>query len=51
MIGEMTSKSSNLPKNYNYNHFFLANVKWKSESKIPNDSTPFEYFLNKSDFL
>ena len=65
LIGEVTLKSSNLPRKitnnkvdifdetkiaYEFNSFF-TNVRKNLASKIPNTSTLFEYFVNKYHFV
>ena len=65
LIGKVTLKSSNLPRiitvnkiylfdetkiAHDFNSFF-TNIGKNLASKIPNASTPFEYFVNKSDFV
>ena len=65
LIGKMTLKSSNLPRKitvheidlfdqtkiaHEFNSFF-TNIGKNLVSKIPNASTPFEYFVNISDFV
>ena len=65
LIGKMTLKSSNLPRKITVNkvdlfdqtkiahefNSFFTNIGKNLASKIPNASTPFEYFVNKSDFV
>ena len=65
LIGKMTIKSSNLPRKITVNkvdlfdqtkiahefNSFFTNIGKNLASKIPNASTPFEYFVNKSDFV
>ena len=65
LIGKVTLKSSNLSRKitvykvdlfgetkiaHEFNSFF-TNVGENLASKIPNVSTPYEYFVNKSDFV
>ena len=65
LIGKVKLKSSNLPRKitgdkvdlfdqtkivHEFN-FFFTNIEKNLASKIPNASTPFEYFVNKSDFV
>ena len=65
LIGKVTLKSSNFPCKitvnkvhlfdqtktaHEFNSFFM-NIGKNLASKIPNASTPFEYFVNKSDFV
>ena len=63
LIGKVTLKLSNLPRKitvkvdlfdqtkiaHEFNSFF-TNIGKNLASKIPNASTQFEYFVNKSDF-
>ena len=65
LIGKMTLKSSNFPRKITVNkvdlfdqtkiacefNSFFTNIGKNRPSKIPNASTPFEYFVNKSDFF
>ena len=65
LIGKMTIKSSNLPRKITVNkvdlfdqtkiahefNSFFTNIEKNLASKIPNASTLFEYFVNKSDFV
>ena len=65
LIGKVKFKSSNLPRKITVNkvdlldqtkivhefNSFFTNVGKNLASKIPNASTPFEYFVNKSDFV
>ena len=65
LIGKMTLKSSNLPRKITVNkvdliaqtkivhefNSFFTNICENLTSKIPITSTPFEYFVNKSDFV
>ena len=65
LIGKMTLKSSNLPRKITVNkvdlfdqtkiahefNFFFTNIGKNLASKIPHTSTPFEYFVNKSNFV
>ena len=65
LIGKVKLKSSNLPRETTVNkvdlldetkiaHEFnslFTNVRKNLASKIPNASTPFAYFVNKSDFV
>ena len=65
LIGKVKLKSSNLPRKITVNkvdlfdqtkiarefNFFFTNIGKNLASKIPNASTPFEYFVNKSDFV
>ena len=65
LIGKMTIRSSNLPRKITVNkvdlfdqtkiahefNSFFTNIGKNLASKIPNASTPFEYFVNKSDFV
>ena len=64
-IGKMTLKSSNDPRKITVNkvdlfdqtkiahefNSFITNIGKNLASKVPNASTPFEYFVNKSDFV
>ena len=65
LIGKVTLKSSNLSRKitvykvdlfgetkiaHEFNSFF-TNAGKNLASKIPNVSTPYEYFVNKSDFV
>ena len=65
LIWKVTLKSSNLPRKITVNkvdlfdqtkiahefNSFFTNIGKNLASKIPNASTPFEYFVNKSDFV
>ena len=65
LIRKMTLKSSNLPRKITVNKIdlfdqtkiahefnsFFTNIEKNLASKIPNASTLFEYFVNKSDFV
>ena len=65
LIGKMTIKSSNLPRKITVNkvdlfdqtkiahefNSFFTNIGKNLANKIPNASTPFEYFVNKPDFV
>ena len=65
LIGKTTLKSSNFPRKITVNkvdlfdqtkiacefNSFFANIGKNPASKIPNASTPFEFFVNKSDFF
>ena len=65
LIGKVTLKSSNLPQKITVSkvdlfyqtkimhefNFFFANVGKNLVSKVTNTSNPFEYFVNKSDFV
>ena len=65
LIGKVRLKSSNLPQKitdkkvdlfdqteiaHEFNSFF-TNIGKNLANKIPNASTPFEYFVNKPDFV
>ena len=65
LIGKVTLKSSNLPQKITVSkvdlfyqtkimhefNFFFTNVGKNLVSKVTNTSNPFEYFVNKSDFV
>ena len=65
LIEKMALKSSNVPRKITVNkvdlfdqtkiapefNSFFINIRKNLASKIPNASTPFKYFVNKSDFV
>ena len=65
LIGKVTLKSLNVPRKITVNkvdlfdqakialefNSFFINIGKNLASKVPNASTPFEYFVNKSDFV
>ena len=54
LIVKVTLKSSNLPRKITVNKIDLFNetkIRKNQASKIPNASTLFEYFVNRSDFV